>query len=125
MTIAQLQPLDTAHVDPEILAGLHSRLGQVGAEQALTSAVEQSLARVAAIRTALEVGNTEGARQLAVSLAELAERSGMTTYARVAHDVAACAAGSCDVALAATFARLERIGDKSMLALWGLEDISG
>lgn len=125
MEIAQLQPCEPVHVDPDILASLHARLGQVGAEQALTSAIEQALARLAAVKRAASSGNLDGVAQLSLCLAELAEQTGMITCARVAQVVADTAAQGDQVALSAALARLDRIGDRSMLAVWGLEDISG
>lgn len=125
MSITQMQPCEPVHVDPDVLAGLHARLGQIGAEQALTSAIEQALARLAAVQRAANSGNLEGIVQLSQSLAELADQTGMTSCARVARVVADSALGGDPVALAATLARLDRIGDRSMLAVWGLEDISG
>jgi len=125
MSIAQLNPSEAAHVDPDALASLHARLGPNGAEQALTSAIEQSISRLGAIRKAVQQQNAAGVEQLATSLAELAEQVGMISYAHVARSVAQCAHASDSPALAATLARLDRIGDRSMLAVWGGEDISG
>jgi len=125
MTIAKLCPAEPAYVDPDVLAGLHARLGQAGAEQALVSATEQSLSRLGAIRAAFENGNLDGVEQLSVALAELAAQMGMISYASVARAVAGCARVGDANALAATMARLDRIGDRSVLAAWGLEDLSG
>ncbi|MGV6811343.1 MAG: hypothetical protein ACWA47_03785 [Brevirhabdus sp.] len=125
MSISDLTPVETAHVDPDVLAGLHARLGQAGAEAALVSATEQSLNSLAAIRTAFGCGNLEGLELLSGSLGELAAQMGMITYANVARAVADCAKTGDANALAATMARLERISDRSVLSAWGLDDLSG
>jgi hypothetical protein len=53
----------------------------------------------------------------------LADKIGMVTLARVAQDVGLCAGRSDAAALAATLARLTRIGDRSLSAVWDLQDV--
>jgi len=50
---------------------------------------------------------------------------GMATLARVANNVLDCLASDDPTALAATLARLERVGERSIHAIWDLEDLSG
>ena len=49
----------------------------------------------------------------------------MATLSRVARDVQRCAARRDAVALAATYMRLLRVGERSIKAIWDLEDASG
>ena len=58
------------------------------------------------------------------SLGRVAGQVGMVTLARVACDVAECAGRGDTVAAAATWARLERISDRSLVAAWDMQDIS-
>lgn len=53
-----------------------------------------------------------------------AELIGMATLARVARNVVDCIERGNLVAIAATLARLERVGDRSIHAVWDLEDMS-
>jgi len=49
----------------------------------------------------------------------------MATLSRVAGDVETCAGNGDGVALAATYMRLLRVGERSIKAIWDLEDASG
>ena len=53
-----------------------------------------------------------------------ADLIGMATLARVARNVTDSYMTGNDVAVAATLARLHRVGERSIHAVWDLEDIS-
>jgi hypothetical protein len=63
-------------------------------------------------------------RKSARSIAAIADQIGMQTLARVARDVTACVDTGDRTGLAATLARLMRIGERSLTAVWDLKDLS-
>jgi len=56
------------------------------------------------------------------TLQNSADRIGMSTLARVAGDVRTCIESGDHVALSATLARLHRVGDRSIHAIFDLDD---
>ena len=71
---------------------------------------------------------TDRRDDLAAALAAVirdAQLIGMATLARVGRHVLDCLDSGDPTALAATLARLDRIGDRSIHAVWDLEDLSG
>jgi hypothetical protein len=52
----------------------------------------------------------------------IADQIGMASLARVARDVSSCAVRVDAAALGATLARLERIADVSLMAIWDMQD---
>ncbi|MBT0957397.1 hypothetical protein IV417_08365 [Alphaproteobacteria bacterium KMM 3653] len=54
----------------------------------------------------------------------LAEKVGMLGLARVAESVVECAGRREAAALAATLARLQRVGDRSLLDIWDFTDLA-
>ena len=63
-------------------------------------------------------------RKSARSLVAISDQVGMTTLARVARDVTAAIDCGDDAALSATLFRLIRIGERSLTAVWDLQDLS-
>ena len=59
------------------------------------------------------------------ALVATSDHIGMATLARVGRDVLACLHRADVVALMSTHARLMRVGDRSIRAIWDLEDLSG
>lgn len=53
----------------------------------------------------------------------IADQIGMHAVARVARDVTECLDAADSIALSATLARLIRVGDRSLNALWDLNDV--
>ena len=119
-----LSHAEKVHVDSGILAEISTKMGEVGADQAVTLAMEQSMASLCSMQKAMTLGKTQELITLAENLADIVGKVGMTSYAKVAHDVGRCAGTGNAVALSATMARLHRIGDRSIMAVWGLEDLS-
>ncbi len=63
-------------------------------------------------------------RKSARSLVAISEQIGMTLLAQVALDVTRCIDAGDRIALAATMARLLRIGERSLSEIWDLQDLS-
>ena len=124
MCVAQLKPMENVKLDQGQLETLYRQLGPVGADKVVNHALEELaslLARLPADYGAAEMSAlSDGAR----ALAAVAQQVGMTKLARVARDVSDLAPRHDSNALGAVMARLERIGDRSLAAVWDIADQS-
>ncbi|MEM1272326.1 MAG: hypothetical protein AAGF88_00840 [Pseudomonadota bacterium] len=113
---------EVARFDPERLEALCQEKGEAEAENEAAEALRiigQLLRDIAPDRQ--NVSDRTMARQLS-KLTAAADRIGMSTLARVADDVRHCLAVGDPVALSATLARLYRVGDRSIHAIFDLDD---
>lgn len=86
--------------------------------------MEELAVQISAAQVAASQGAVADLTPAVRTLARLAVQVGMTSLARVAGDVAQCAARGDLVGQSATLARLVRIGDRSLTAVWDLQDVS-
>ena len=121
-TLAVLRYDEGVRLDPDRLVALYSDLGEAGAEQVVCRAMEELAARLTEIRRVADEGNPAAMRRSARLLIRVAEQVGMLTFARVAGDVLRATDAGDPAAQAATLARLLRIGDRSLNAVWDLRD---
>lgn len=123
--ITELRVEEPARFNPEKLEDLCKRIGDTQAEAEVALALE----RIAAFLDTLpEVTARCTVAELASALDAViadADLIGMATLGRVTRDVRACLDSGDTVALAATLSRLDRVGDRSIHAVWDLEDASG
>jgi hypothetical protein len=116
---------EPARFNPGQLEKLCERLGELRAE----AEVAHALDRLSALLD--EVGRISASRdhthleEVLAALVRDAQLIGMATLARVGRDVLDCVDSGDRTALAATMARLMRVGDRSIHAIWDLEDVSG
>lgn len=123
--ITQLPLEEPARFNPGQLEELCSRMGETLAEAEVGHALQRLSAHLAEV-TRLRA--TDRRDDLAAALAAVigdAQLIGMATLARVGRHVLDCLDSGDPTALAATLARLDRIGDRSIHAVWDLEDLSG
>ncbi|UWQ95752.1 hypothetical protein K3728_00460 [Rhodobacteraceae bacterium M385] len=123
-TIATIAPEEPARFNPECLEELCLKIGEVRAE----AEVALALHRISEALPTLYATCRRSGREFVVALEHLckdAELIGMATLARVAQDVLETFIAGNEVALAATMARLDRVGERSIHAVWDLEDLSG
>jgi hypothetical protein len=111
-------------LDPDRLVALYSDLGEAGAEQVVCRAMEELAGRLTEIQRFADDGDLLAMTRSARLLVKVAEQIGMLTFARVAGDVLRATAAGDRPAQAATLARLVRIGDRSLNAVWDLRDIT-
>lgn len=126
--IVTLDRVEGVRLDPDRMGTLRARMGCRAADAAIARArCELSLR--------LDILGQRGCDPRGLDLAETAEsvqriagcarQVGLTSVARVAADVAACARAGDGPALAATLARLLRIGARSLDAMMDLRDSTG
>ncbi len=103
--------------DPERLELLWGEMGEDRAEAFVRSALAEMARQLASLRSSYTEGETKHMRNRAAAFAKLGDRVGMTRIAAVARDVAICAGRGDRVALAATWARLDRLAESALGAV--------
>ncbi|WP_417723352.1 hypothetical protein [Salipiger sp.] len=122
--VAVLAPSEKAGLDPERLDALFVRMGPVAGEDAVCRAMEElayNLGRADRLHVA---GDLENMLSCTQALGRIADEIGMWKLHRVAEDVAQCIQDGDGVAVAATLARMARVGERSLYAVWDLQDLS-
>ena len=116
--ITLLNQKESISVDPDRLEELYAQLGDPAAGDIICRAMEEIAARLAYADKCYGQGTRDDLHKNARGLAAIAEQIGMQLLARVARDVAQSVRSGDQVALAATFARLLRVGDRSLCDVW-------
>ena len=117
---------EPARFNPGQLEKLCDKMGETRAEAEVAFALDRLsalLGEVARLRS--EGGKREELTEVLTALVRDARLIGMASLSRVGHHVLDCLASGDPTALAATLARLERVGDRSIHAVWDLEALSG
>lgn len=115
---------ETVRLDPDRVGGLYRQLGDTGAEDVVCRAIEELAVRLAHCERLWRDRNLDELRKSARSLIAISEQIGMTALAQVAGDVTRTIDAGDPVALGATLFRLVRIGERSLTAVWDLQDLS-
>lgn len=116
--VISLNPAEQAQLDRARLRVLYRKLGQDGADAVIGRAGRELSARLTRCARLWRGGDMTGLRKCARSMIAIADQAGMTKFAAVARDVTQAADQHDDVALAATLARLHRVGAASLHAVW-------
>lgn len=122
--IITLAQNETVRLDSDRLGELYAQLGEAGAEDVVCRAMEELAVRLAHSERLYRQGDMADLRKSARSLVAIAEQIGMHSVSRVAQDVTYCIDDDDHVALAATLSRLLRIGERSLTAIWDMQDLS-
>jgi hypothetical protein len=115
---------ETVRLDQDRLNALYGQMGEAGAEDVICRAMEELAIRLTCAERMYRSGQSGDLRKSVRSMAAIADQVGMHLLARVARDVACVIDLGDDHALAATLARLLRIGDRSLTAVWDIRDLS-
>lgn len=107
------------------LEQLYVKLGSNGAEDHISKGMEELAHELAKIERLYRCGRFPELQRAALTIAKIADGIGMQLAARVANDVAALTRRDDATALAAVVARLGRVGESSLIAVWDLYDLSG
>ncbi len=110
-------------LDATQLETLVAQLGETGAEDVICRALEELAARLSHTERCHSEGRIDDMRRSARSLIAISEQIGMQKLAQVAGDVTHCIDRADLVALAATLARLLRVGARSLGEMWDIQDL--
>jgi len=116
LTVLSVQ--EAVHVDARRLSEIVDELGETAAHNVICVALEQLAQALSDARLAALRGDLADLAARAEMLSRLAWQVGLTSLAGVAVDVAACAERRDGIGLAATLARLMRIGNRSLTEIW-------
>ena len=120
--LAKLEHDEPVRLDPDSVEALYLELGPVGAENVVCRAMEELALRLSGLPNLHRAGEWEKLSRVARSMVAISRQVGLTGFAGVAEDVSICATQSDPIALGATLSRLERIGERSLTAVWDLQD---
>lgn len=112
--IAHLTPREVMRIDPEPLARLHAALGPQGAEDVVCRALEDISHRLRRLSEDHGSGDMDRIARGARSIAAVSAQIGLRDLALVAGHVLDCAGRDEAGALAATLARLFRVGKRAV-----------
>ena len=115
---------ESIRLDRSQLEVLYQSLGPVGADKVVNHALEEISISLARGVKEYRGARLDDLRATVRGLAAVAQQVGMMTLARVARDVQELSLTHDAAALGATMARLQRIGESSLVAVWDLQDLS-
>ncbi|WP_298361335.1 hypothetical protein [uncultured Litoreibacter sp.] len=120
----ELRFCEPVSVDGDRLVELCVKMGETRAEEMIALSVDNLWRGMETLRAAYEAHQWKDVIEQSGGMSKIAENLGLTLFARVARDVAACADRSDGPALSANICRLHRIADSSINSVWELCDIS-
>lgn len=115
---------ETVRLDKDRMAEIISRLGPRGADEVISRTMEELAVQLAKVHKAVASGRAADICPAATKIAEFSAHIGMPSLSQAASNVANVARSNCGSALAATAARLERVGEASLMQVWDLQDLS-
>lgn len=115
---------ESVRLDRSQLEVLYQSLGSVGADKVVNHALEEISISLSRGVKEYRAGRLDELRATVRGLAAVAQQVGMMTLARVARDVQELSLTHDPAALGATMARLQRIAENSLMAVWDLQDLS-
>ncbi|WP_138470953.1 hypothetical protein [Poseidonocella sp. HB161398] len=104
--------------DSRKLADLYRTMGEIGAENVLCDTMEELTIQLVRIEKLGRRAKFDDVREIAERIAPKAEQIGLAGLGNVARAVADCVRNGDLAGFAATLARLSRMGDKSLSAIW-------
>ena len=122
MQVLQIRLDEQVDLDQERIGSLYSQLGPTGAEDVVCRALEELALRLSHSDRLYRADNLKELRKNTRSLIAIADQIGMMLLSKVAGDVTACIDAGDKVAMAATLSRLLRIGERSLTAIWDVNE---
>lgn len=123
-SISQLMQAESAALDHDQLGALYAELGAIGAEDVVRRAMEELALRLSHAERQYRQDQMQDLQKGMRSLVAISDQIGMKKLAHVALDVSNAVEQGDDNAIAATLARLLRVGESSLTALWDLQDFT-
>ncbi|MFO7771151.1 MAG: hypothetical protein R6V38_07355 [Roseovarius gahaiensis] len=121
--VTLLRQDEAVRLDATRLETLVAQLGATGAEDVICRALEELAARLSHTERCYREARSDDMRRSARSLIAISDQIGMQKLAQVAGDVTDCVDRGDRIALAATLARLLRIGERSLGEMWDIQDL--
>jgi N-acetylglucosamine kinase-like BadF-type ATPase len=122
--VTYLNPDESVRLDAAVLGELYLELGEAGAQNVVTRAMEELTQRLTLADQLYREAEFLALRKTVRSTVAVAEQIGMRALANTARAVVECIDAGDPVALAAVLARLMRIGERSLNAVWDLQGLS-
>ncbi len=120
--VVSLRPREALSIDPARLMELRNTGGAGQVDRMLGETLEDLALGLSRIAGAYQQDRFTTITDECVAIGKIAGRIGLDRIARVAFTVAALAKGSDGVALSANLARLMRLGNDALGAIWELQD---
>lgn len=121
--IENLRMDEPVRLDPDRLVVLYAELGQFAAERLIAAAMEDLAVHLVAVQLAAKEQRSDLLDRASAEIAKLARQVGMDLVSRVAMDLRACVARDDRVGQAAVLARLVRLAERSLTAVWDYQDM--
>ena len=113
---------EVVRFDPDRIGVLETELGPEATEEMLFEATERLVDRLIELRAAYDGGMQDQVAEIAELMAQISDKVGLVTIARVAQDVVGCSNGGDGPAYHATTARLIRIGEGCVTGAFDFSD---
>lgn len=123
MQILQMRPTEQVCVDQERLGSLYKQLGETDAADVVCRAMEELDLRISHCDRLYRTSDWQELRKNSRSLIAIADQVGLKKVAAVASDVMSAVDQADVVAIAATLTRLIRVGERSLTAIWDVQDL--
>lgn len=124
MQVLQIKPMEQVQLDQDRLGALYSQLGPAGAENVVCRALEELAYRLAHCTALYQAKKWDELRKNTRSLVAIAEQVGMSALSHVAGDVTYCLDRADWTGVASTLSRMIRVGERSLTAVWDIQDFS-
>ncbi len=119
-----LSPREHPVLDRDRLLRLYADLGGTAADRVIARAMEDLAVRIVRADRARRDGDTRRLLREARGAASVADQIGLVQVARIARDLARLADRPDATAIAAVAARLDRMGEVCLAAIWEAEGLS-
>lgn len=116
---------EVVHLDIIRIEELERLLGEKDAENVIIKAMEEVAKRLTLSERAYCKQDWKALRKMVKSICAIGEQIGMQSLTHAGKNTVDAIDGGNGPAVAATFLRLQRIGDRSLSDYWDLQDVSG
>ncbi|PID36416.1 MAG: hypothetical protein CR993_04925 [Rhodobacterales bacterium] len=123
-SIERLLIIEEVRLDREQLRVLVENMGPAAADDLVSQSMERLTELLQRTGKNYRNSNFAAMEPSLRAIIGLSRQVGMTLLARVAKDTLELCASNDVIALGATVARLERIGENSLVAMWNMQDLS-
>ncbi|WP_226779859.1 hypothetical protein [Oceaniglobus trochenteri] len=122
--VATLRPVEPVSIDTDCLARLRAAGGETHGEGRLGETLEDLALGLSRVGGAYRRGRFDDIRRECLAIGRIAGLIGLDRMARVAQTSAALSVAGDGVALSANLARLMRMGNDALGAIWDIQDQS-